>query len=92
MVLRIGILATELLVEQRCIACATLLQEALELLSHLRVEDVACLLEGRKRICIQHGCPCVAVVASSITRGEDVVVEGRAIAGDDLWNHVHLLH
>ena len=41
MMLGISILATELLVEQRSIACATLLQEASELLSHLWVEDVA---------------------------------------------------
>lgn len=92
MVLRIGILAAELLVEQCRVACATLLQEALELLSHLWVEDVACLLEGCKRISIQYGCPCVAIVASCITRGEDMVVEGRAIAGNDFWNHVHVLH
>ena len=92
MMLRISVLATELLVEQCHIACTTLLQEALELLRHFWVEDVASLFESCKRISIQHGCPCVAVVASSITRGEDVVVEGRAIAGDNLWNHVHLLH
>ena len=92
MVLRIGILTTELLVEQCRIACATLLQEASELLRHLWVEDVPCLLEGCKRICIQHRCPCVAVVASRITCGEDVVVEGRTIASDNLRNHLHILH
>ena len=92
MVLRIGVLAAELLVEQCRVACATLLQEALELLSHLRVEDVASLLESCKRISIQHRCPCVAIVTSCITRGEDVIVEGRAIASNDFWNHLHVLH
>ena len=90
--LRIGILASELLVEQCRVACATLLQEALELLRHLWVEDVASLLERCKRICIQYGCPCVAIVASRITCGEDVVVESRAIASDNLWDHLHILH
>ena len=92
MVLRIGVLATELLVEQCRIACTTLLQEASELLRHLWIENVASLLESCKCIRIQNGCPCVAVVASSITCGEDVVVEGRAIASYDLRNHLHILH
>ncbi len=92
MMLNISILATELLVEKRRIACTTLLQEALELLSHLWVEDIACLFKSCKRICIQHRCPSIAIITRSITCGEDVVVECRTIASDDLWDHLHILH
>ena len=92
MMLSISILATELLVEKSSITSATLLEKALELSCHLWIEDIARLLKRCKRICIQHRCPCVAVVASRIACGEDVVVEGRAIASDDLWYHLHILH
>ena len=92
MMLSISIFAAELLVEKSGIACATLLEKALELSCHLWIEYVTCLLEGCKRICIQHGCPCVAIVASRIACGEDVVVESRTIASDNLWNHLHVLH
>ena len=62
MMLSIGILATELLVEKSSITCATLLEKALELSCHLWIEDITSLLESCKCIGIQHGCPCVAVV------------------------------
>ena len=52
MMLSIGILATELLVEKSSITCATLLEKALELSCHLWIEDIARLLKRCKRICI----------------------------------------
>ena len=84
MMLGISIFATELLVEKSRIACATLLEKALELSCHLWIEDIARFLERCKRICIQYRCPSVAIIARSITCGEDVVVEGRTIASDNL--------
>ena len=72
----ISIFAAELLVQQCCIACATLLQEVSELLRHLCIEDVACLYECCKRISIQHRCPSIAIITCGIASGEDVVVEG----------------
>ena len=56
-----------------------------------RVEQVACLLECGKRIGIQHGGPGITVVTSLVARGEDMVVERRTVANDDLVDHSHLL-
>ena len=41
---------------------------------------------------IEHCRPRVRIVASLVARGEDMVVEGRAVAGDNLRNHAHLSH
>ena len=63
-----------------------------ETFSHLEIEDIACLFESRKSIRIQYCRPSVTIIASLVAGGEDVVVERRTVAGDNLRNHLHFSH
>ena len=59
---------------------------------HLRVEDIARLGKGCKSVCVEYCRPSITIVARLVARGEDMVVESGAVAGDDFGNHAHLLH
>lgn len=48
----ISIFASELLVEQCCIACTSLFKQVSKFLCHLWIQDIARFCKGCKRICV----------------------------------------
>lgn len=86
---RIGLGATEGLVESHRLLAAALLKECLlELAGEVKI-PYAILLEGCKCILVNHFRPKIAVVSGSIAAGEDMVEISRAIAGDDFVDQAH---
>ena len=90
---RIGLTAAEILIEHSCISRVALGENLIaEAGSGCRIENITCFYKRMECIGIEYSRPRVRIVASLVARGEDMVVEGRAIASDNLRNHAHLSH